>query len=426
MKSSSLGYYLPSVRKVLQRNGIGVILNPLGTYRQIVDLNAHRRTLSLLNNLDYSDLDLLRNQELMTRFNQMKNIQVETINWFVANVRHAFGGIFTILRFANYFHSKKRVRNRFIVYAGTPISASDFMKKIAKAFPELSSEEAIILENRDVNVLPYADISIATMWDSAYLLLKFNKTKGKFYFIQDYEPLFYPAGTIYALAEATYRFGFHGIINTPGVSEKITRNYGTIAEYFLPSVDKKIFYPSQRTPSSPSEENPFTIFFYARPETPRNAFDLGISVLKRIKRTYGKEVKIYTAGANWHPEDYDMCDSINALGILPYEETAALYRKCDLGMIFMFTKHPSYLPFELMACGCPVITNYNSSTTWLLKDGENCLLTEPATTDVYEKIETLIKDPEMRSHLISNGLKSVENITWENQIEKIYKFICCK
>src|SRR5512135_580938 len=114
MKSSSLGYYLTSVRKILQRNGIKVILNPLGTYHQIVDLNAHRRTLSLLNNLDYSYSDLLRNQELMARFNQMKNIQVQTINWFVANVKHAFGGIFTILRFADYFHSKKGIRNRFI------------------------------------------------------------------------------------------------------------------------------------------------------------------------------------------------------------------------------------------------------------------------------------------------------------------------
>lgn len=426
MKNSSLAYYLVSVRKILRRNGLKVVLNPLKVYREIVNLNLHRRTLSLLGNLDYSYSDLSKNKELMAGFNQMKHVQVHTINWFIPNVKHVFGGVYTVLRFADYFHSQKGIQNRFIVYSGPLISASDFMKKIAKSFPGLSREEAIILRNQNVNTIPYADVSIATIWDSAYLLLKFNNTKGKFYFIQDYEPLFYPAGSVYALAEATYRFGFYGIVNSPGVSDIITKDYDATAEYFIPSVDRQIFYPAKRNLSTPSDENPFTIFFYARPETARNAFDLGVSALRKIKSKYGKKVRIYAAGSDWHPEDYDMENTIISLGTLPYEETAALYRKCNLGIVFMFTKHPSYLPFELMACGCPVLTNYNPSTTWLFKDGENCILAEPTATCVSERIETLIKHPEMRTRLISNGLKSVGEITWESQIEKIYKFICYK
>jgi len=125
--------------------------------------------------------------------------------------------------------------------------------------------EAVIWKDGDVDALPYADISIATHWPSAYLLLKFNKTKGKFYFMQDYEPLFYPAGTLYALAESTYRFGFYGITNTPGLYDIYTRDYNGVAEYFMPSVDKEIFYPSKREASKPSPESPFTIFFYGRP-----------------------------------------------------------------------------------------------------------------------------------------------------------------
>ncbi len=56
--------------------------------------------------------------------------------------------------------------------------------------------------------LPASDVAICTFWVSAYFLLKFNKTKRKYYFIQDYEPLFYPGGATFALAESTYRFGF--------------------------------------------------------------------------------------------------------------------------------------------------------------------------------------------------------------------------
>ena len=36
----------------------------------------------------------------------------------------------------------------------------------------------------------------------------------KFYMIQDFEPMFYPAGTLYALAEESYRLGLYGLCNT--------------------------------------------------------------------------------------------------------------------------------------------------------------------------------------------------------------------
>ncbi len=421
--SRSLSYYLASITKIFGRRGLRVLLDPLHAYREIAELNAHRRTLSLLSRLDYTYSDLYKNKELMQRFNQMKNVKVETINWFLPNFKHAFGGIQTILRFADYFHTTKGIRNRFLVYGDSPFSASNFMESVAKSFPSLSSEEAIILGD-DVNLAPRADICIATTWDSAYLLLKFNKTDGKFYFIQDYEPLFYPAGAVYGLAEATYGFGFHAITNTPGVSKAIKQNYNNKAEYFVPSVDRKVFYPSERKIIAPSEKNPFTIFFYARPAVSRNAFDLGVFALQKAKEKYGRRVRIYTAGSNWHPEDYDMKDKLSSLGTLPYEKTAELYRKCDLGIVFMFTKHPSYIPFELMACGCPVMTNYNPSTTWLLKDSENCVLTQPTVSSICEKIDDLMTSLDLRARLIKGGLESIEKNSWDKEIEKIYNFIC--
>ncbi|HLN44380.1 MAG TPA: glycosyltransferase [Candidatus Sulfotelmatobacter sp.] len=185
-----------------------------------------------------------------------------------------------------------------------------------------------------------------------------------------------------------------------------------------------MFYPAQPKVSKPSAENPFTIFFYARPEAPRNAFELGITALSRMKQKYGELAKIYAAGAQWNPNDYGVEKQITVLGTLPYQETATLYRKCDLGIVFMLTKHPSYLPFELMACGCPVLTNYNPSTLWMLKDGENCVLTEPTPAIVFEKIETLMNDPNLRTRIISNGLELIHQTNWETEIEKIYKFIC--
>ena len=53
--------------------------------------------------------------------------------------------------------------------------------------------------------------------------MKNRNTKRKFYFVQDYEPLFYPASSRSALAEATYRFGMPAIVNTPEHAADLAR-----------------------------------------------------------------------------------------------------------------------------------------------------------------------------------------------------------
>jgi glycosyltransferase involved in cell wall biosynthesis len=424
VKKRSSAYYLIEAFRTLRNSGYKTLLDPVGTIQANAKKASFINDQLLIKSLDYSSVDLARNREAMERFHDTASTQAETVNWFVPYFDHAYAGIQTILRFVNYFHTKRHVKNTLVIYGNTSASEDEVRAKVARLFPNLLKEKVVVLRNYNLNTVPSADISIATFWTSAYLLLKFNRTKGKFYFIQDYEPLFYPAGTLYALAEATYRFGFYGIVNTPGLYDLYVREYKGIAEYFIPSVDDKVFYASDRTFAKPSAENPFTIFFYARLDGPRNAFELGAAALREIKRRYGEFVKIYTAGSKWNPRTYDLEGVVNDLGLLPYEKTASLYRKCDLGMIFTLTKHPSYLPFELMACGCPVITNYNAATTWFLKDGFNCLLAEPSISCICEKVEMLMNNPDLRKHLVSNALKSIPATSWNNEIEKIYKFIC--
>jgi O-antigen biosynthesis protein len=421
MEENVFSRYLSKGFRIIRTRGVKAIINPIVALEEFAEANHHVADIKLLEMIDYCDEDLIRNSQLMENFNQVKNLEVKTVNWFVPPFMHAFGGIYTILRLAEYFSSKKQINNRFIFYGEN--QNIKFKETVSEPFPTLSNQQTILLKNNEVDKLPYADISIATRWDSAPLVMRFNKTQGKFYFIQDYEPLFYPASSLYASAEKTYKFGFHGIINTPGLFDIYTKEYGGQAEYFIPAVDTKVFYPSNRQVTEPSAEKPFTIFFYARPEAPRNGFELGVAALRNIKAKYGTRVLIFTAGSLWNPKDYGLENVITTLGVLPYKETANLYRKTDIGLVFMFTKHPSYLPFELMACGCPVITNKNPANSWFLKDEDNCLLTEPSITCIYEKIDKLMTNTELRKHLTISGIKSISGYQWENQMEKIYKFI---
>ncbi len=54
-------------------------------------------------------------------------------------------------------------------------------------------------------------VIFATSWETAYPVLASPAKGRRCYFVQDFEPSFYPAGSHAILAEATYRFGFHGV-----------------------------------------------------------------------------------------------------------------------------------------------------------------------------------------------------------------------
>lgn len=346
--------------------------------------------------------------------------KIKTANWFVPNFNHLkFGGIYTIFRFIEKM-SIEGVTNRIIIYDKPSFDVEKLDREIKENFPNLKNYEFVIFDhaNQSVDELPECDIAICSFWVSAYLLLKFNKTKRKYYFIQDYEPLFYPGGSTFALAESTYRFGFRGLVNTPGLLAAVNQRHGMEGISFIPAVDQSLYYPDAN-----KKNKRVKIFFYARPKNPRNAFNLGIEIIKQLHKKYGDSIEIVTAGADWEAAAYNLRGKITNLGLLySLEDVAALYRSCDIGFVYMLSKHPSYQPFEFMASGMATVTNNNEDNLWLLKDGDNCLLSEPSPTAMAEKISQLIDDEKLRQKISKNGLSTL-GYTWDQQTHMIWNDI---
>ena len=139
----------------------------------------------------------------------------------------------------------------------------------------------------------------------------------------------------------------------------------------------------------------------------------------------GNKVRIVTAGANYNTSLYGLDGVVENLGRLKIEETGDLYRNCDAGLVMMYTRHPSYLPYEMMACGCCVVSNYNAYTTWFLKDGENSVVCEPSASSIAEAIENILLDEERRKQIGENGSKQIidNNPAWDDSLEKVAQFI---
>lgn len=350
---------------------------------------------------------------------------VRSLTWVLPEFTHAFyGGVHTILRFADYFRRAHQVESEFVVLGNVPEPV--MRSRLATAFPELAASARLtrMRDYADWERVRPSDATISTLWTTAYAALPFRHTRRKFYFVQDYESQFYPAGSTYALVEATYKFGYYGLCNTRPLRDTY-QEFGGEAEYFEPCVDAPYFFEAER---SPIPARPLTLFCYARPGHPRNCFELLGVALRLVKGKMGDGVRIISAGAEWSPADYGLDGVVENLGLLSYPATGALYRVCDAGVVMMMTRHPSYLPMELMACGALVVTNQNRYTGWLLKNEENCLLTETSSGAIAAAIERGLKDNAFRQRIAARGAAFVrENYSdWDVQAEKTYRYILKK
>lgn len=347
-------------------------------------------------------------------------IEEQRAHWYVPPFDNPYyGGVMTILRFAAHMRARG-IQQRFLVCGAA--DTGKLHDAIVQAFPDLGDAEVVALDSvAALEEIAPADFSFATLWTTAYVLLRVRNTGLKFYFMQDYEPLFYPAGSTYAQAELTYQFGFIGLANTRSVAQTYIEQYGGEAHAIAPCIDPLVFHP----PDAPRPESPRRVFYYARPGIPRNGFELAAAGLRRLKARLGDRVVISCAGAAWDPADYGLSGVVEPLGLLPYRETGALYRRSHIGLVMMMTHHPSYLPFELMGCGSLVVANRNAGNSWLLKDRENCLLAPASATALAETLIDAVENWDAYNAIRERAVLDIttRHADWNRELENAFAYV---
>jgi O-antigen biosynthesis protein len=358
-----------------------------------------------------------------------------TVNWFLPEIDSPFyGGVATALRIADHLATHHGVQNQFIVSANP--NEAFFRSALAAVFPAIADSPLAFtpaMSGDDLELLPYADVSIATLWTTAFTVAHFRRTKRKFYLIQDYEPQFYPAGTAAALSEESYRLGLYGICNTHRLMAIYRRRFGGQGGSFLPAVDREVpatarewrlgaFNGDGRRPLD--HDGPVTVFIYARPGHIRNCWELASQSIDLVKRRFGDDVRIVTAGSWARPDDVGR--GIDHLGLLDYRDTGELYRQCDLGVALTVSAHPSYLPIELMASGMPVVAFDNPAGDWILHDHVNCIRCHQTVDGLAEAISELVADPALRVRLGQGALDAIaaRHSSWDTALSGVYDLLC--
>lgn len=334
-----------------------------------------------------------------------------TLNWILPDFDIGSGGPVTIMRFVSNLEDLG-FHNRIYIFGGKRFDDDKSFREI------LSKHYSKVLTNpnveaySDVKAIKYATATIATGWQTAYFVKRFNNTDKKFYFIQDFEPGFYPMGSEYLWAEDTYSFGFVGITAGDWLKDKLREEYGMKTESFHFAVDNNVYKHRKK------EDDQKRIFFYARPTTKRRAFEMGLLALNEICKR-DKSIEVVFAG--WDIGNYIIPFKHKNEGIVSEERLSYLYSQCDICML-MSTTNLSLLPLEIMASGSVVATNRGENNAWLLDEG-NAILYGNKPSEIADTILRYINDPVLLEEKRRRGAETVEDVDWRKEAEKVYRYM---
>jgi GT2 family glycosyltransferase/glycosyltransferase involved in cell wall biosynthesis len=253
-------------------------------------------------------------------------------------------------------------------------------------------------------------VVVATIFTSVLILatvVKRNPSVTPAYYIQDYEPYFFPEGSAQRdEAAASYTLIPDALLfaKTNWLCDTVRELHGVDVHKVCPSLDHAVFYP----PSTEHQGKRVRIVAMIRPRSARRGAPRTMEVLRRLDAEYGKRIEVHIFGctdaelaAAGLPTNFRLKNH----SILKREEVADLLRCSDI-----FIDLSDYQAFgrsglEAMACGCAVVVPALGGTSEYAIHGENTLIVDTADPDAcYAAVHELVADPGLRARLRDAGL----------------------
>lgn len=330
------------------------------------------------------------------------------IAWITPPVIEGGGGFYNILFLSKYL---AKFGHKITIYYDGPDSPSIVREKVEKGFAVSTNISYRSLSEGIGN----HQICIATFWTTAYMLQQnINKIQFPFYFVQDYEPMFYPMGTNYLLSKETYSFGYTMIACTPLMGKMLKEKHNLEVSSINFPLNKDVY---NVTETNNSERTGIAFFF--RPDTPRKCSELGIAALRLVslKRPH---VPIYLFG--FADTSQIPFKHINAWAT-NVDELAKLYKKAELGIAFSTIHYCAKVPYEMMACGLAV-ANFNFDEVKECYGGDkNAFYLHVSPEEMAKDILNILDDDEERNLRALNGYNFVQQLKAEEQVAREFEKI---
>ncbi|MFZ2096347.1 MAG: glycosyltransferase [Anaerolineales bacterium] len=328
------------------------------------------------------------------------------INFVMATVdfNYIFGGylaMFNLAKKIGQFDHKIRI----VIVEPCDYKPNEWRKKI-QAYPGLEDLFDFVEtsyhydRNFPLNVNP-EDIFIATSCWTAHIASRTAKQlNGRkiIFFAQEYEPIFFPMGSMHALSHQSYFLPQYTIFSTE-LLRQFFRNHkigvykNSLAEGDAISiVINNAIHPFEISFKDISERKKKKFLFYARPEAhaARNLYELGLLSLENAiqQGVFSEEWDYYGIGTIGNNRLLPLGNN-HKLTLLPkvsLKEYLELIPTFDLGMSLMLSPHPSLVPLEMAAAGMPAITNTyeNKTVSELSEISTNLIGVEPTIDGITQ------------------------------------------
>jgi len=218
------------------------------------------------------------------------------------------------------------------------------------------------------------DACVATAWQTAHVLAaRGHRALHRLYFVQDFEPYFYPRGSEYALAEESYRLGLTTIALGEMVADVLEAEVGVQAQRVPFGCDTDVYHLVSGQPPRRG------VVFYAKPDVPRRGYLLNRLALERFHELRPEE-EIHVYGHHPGPVGFPFTWH----GRLTPSELNLLYNRTVAGLAMSFT-NISLVAEEMLAAGLTPVVNDSSYTRSDL-DNPHVAWTRPTPGAVAEAL----------------------------------------
>ena len=268
------------------------------------------------------------------------------------------------------------------------------------------------------------DIFIATSWWSATAISKTNLAERFFYVLQEVETFFYPHGDEhYFCSQVMDKSNIDYIVNSKYLFDYFYENTPNIVNngiYFNPAFSKNIYKNKNII-----EKSKYNLFFYSRPNNPRNLFHYGVHLLDRAFEKGiidSSEWDIYFIGQDTPEIVFNNRYKPINMGLLGWEQYANFLSDIDLAVSLMYTPHPSYPPYDVVCSGGVVVSN-KCLNKKEFPECKNILLSDLEESTFLETIKkgiALAKDIKQRK---KNFEESTIPRSWPDTLKDVLLFM---
>jgi len=262
--------------------------------------------------------------------------------------------------------------------------------------------------------IPEAHVIVATWWETAYFVAKYEKNKGeKFYFVRHYETWGGPEDAV----NKSYTLPLHIVVTSTWLKTLIEHKFNVSTFGPIPNgINFDLFY---KTRNGFRCHNPKRVgMIYSRAKW-KGGQD-GLKALYVAKKKH-PNIQLALFG---EPKDKEVREDIEFHKFPSKDKLRELYNSID---IFVFPSRCEGFgnpPMEAMACGTACVATKVGAVPDYTIDGKTVLICPLYAPDkIAERLIYLLDNEKQRREMAKAGHKYIQRFGWDesvNQLEEVF------